>query len=72
MNADRRKLHRQSAPRQDPSLACLDELRHIAVAWVEGRVGVDDAHNGLRERGVAVTQGFDEDFAQEEREVRVA
>lgn len=42
------------------------------MTWVEGRVGVDDADDGPGKGVLAVAQGFDEDFAEEEGEVGVA
>lgn len=61
------------APRElHPALDGVDELRDRGVAGVEGGVGVDHADDGSREGVLAVPEGFDEDFAQEEGEVRVA
>ena len=42
------------------------------MAGVECRVSVDDTDDGEGERFFAVAEGFDEDFAEEEGEVRVA
>lgn len=72
MNADSGELDGEGARGEDAALGRLDELRHVAVAWVEGRECVDEADDGLGERVVTVAERFDEDFAQEEREVRVA
>ena len=72
MHTDRRELHRQTAIEVDSALDGFNELRYISVARVETRVRVHDPDNGPREGIVAVAERFDEDFAQEEREVRVA
>lgn len=54
-----------------PTFDSFNQLGHIGVAWVQSRVGVDDADYGARERVFAVAERFDEDFAQEEGEVRI-
>ena len=72
MDTDRGKVQRQAAAQLHAPLCRLDELRHIGMAGVEGGVGVDDADDGTREGILAVSEGLDEDLAQEEGKVRVA
>lgn len=72
VQADGGKVHRQAAGELHAALDGVDELRHVGVARVEAAVRVDDADNGAGERVVAVAEGLDEDFAEEERKVRVA
>ena len=69
MDADGGELDGERAGRQYAALGRLDELRHVAVARVEGGIGVNEADDGLGERVVAVAERLDEDFAQKQREV---
>ena len=66
MQTDGWEIQRQSSSQLYPSLDGLDHLRHRGMAWVEGRVSVDDTNDGPGQGIVAVAEGFDEDFAKEE------
>jgi hypothetical protein len=72
VDADRGELDGQGAGGEDAALGGVEELGHVAVAGVEGGVSVDQADDRGGEGRVAVAEGFDEDFAEEEGEVRVA
>lgn len=72
MQADGGKVNGQAASELHAALDGLDELRHVGVARVEAAVRVDDAYDGAGQRIFAVAEGFDEDFAEEQREVPVA
>lgn len=71
MEADGGELDGQAAPEVDAALHGVEQLRHVGVARVEPGPRVDDAHDGPRQRVLAVPQGLDEGLAQEQREVRV-
>lgn len=72
MDTDGGEVDRQAAGKENAALDGVDELWYVGVAWVERRVRVDDTDDGRLECRVRVAQGFDEDFAEEEREVRIA
>jgi hypothetical protein len=66
------KFDGEASSKVNASLHSFHELRDLRVAWVETRVGVDDAHYRSGESVFAVAGGLDEYFAQKEREVSVA
>lgn len=72
MDTDGWKIHSQSAVELNATLGGFDELWDVAMTWVEPRVGVDDTDDGSGEGILTVTEGFDEDLAKEEGEMRVA
>ena len=72
MQADSRKVDRQTASQHDTSFGRLHELRNVGVAWIEARVCVDDSDDWFRECVVAVAGCFDEDFSEKEGEVGIA
>ena len=56
----------------DAAFRGLEKLWRIAVAGIEPGIGVYDPDYGPGESVLGVAEGFDEDFAEEEGEVRVA
>ena len=71
METNSREVHGQPSIKLHTTLDSLDQLGNIRMARVETRAGVDDSDDGAGEGIVAVAGGFDEDFAEEEGEVRV-
>jgi hypothetical protein len=72
MQADGWEVDGKTAAQLDTSFRCLYQLGDICMARVEARVRVYDADNGPGQSIIAVAKRFDEDLAQEEREVRIA
>jgi hypothetical protein len=72
VKTDSRELDGETSSKVNASLYSFHKLRDLRVAWVETRVGVDDAHYRSGESVFAVAGGLDEYFAQKEREVSVA
>lgn len=72
MDTDCREIHCESAIELNPTLHGFDKLWHVTVARVETGVSVYDADDWSGEGIFAVSERFDEDFAQEEGEVCVA
>ncbi len=65
------KHHRQTACEHNAALHALDQVRHIAVAWIEVAEGIGHADDRAIERIVGIAHGLDEGFAQEQRETGV-
>lgn len=72
MQTNRRKVNGNTAMEMDSSLGSFDQLGHVAVTGIEARPSIDDPDNWTREGIFRVTQGFNEDFAQEQREMGIA
>ncbi len=65
------KHHRQSARQHNAALYALDQVGHIAVAWIVVAECIGHADDRAIERIVGITHGLDEGFAEEQRETRV-
>lgn len=72
MHTDSRELDREPTAKVHPALSGFDKLGHVRVAGVEAGEGVDDANYWAGEGVFGVSQGFDEDFAEEQGEVCVS
>jgi hypothetical protein len=72
VDADGGEVDGQAAVELHTPLDGLDELGNVGMAGVEARVGVDDADDGAGQGIFAVSQCFDEYFAQKEREMCIA
>lgn len=60
------------ARRKDAAFYTVYEGWHVTVTGIEGAVGIYYADYEFRERCICVAGAFDESFAEEEREFRVA
>ena len=56
--------HRQSAGKQDAALDALDQVQHIAVAWIVVTEGIGYTDDGAIERILGIAGRLDEGFAQ--------
>ena len=63
--------HGQSAREQNAALYAFDQVGHIAVAGIVVTEGVGHTDDRAIERVIGITGGFNEGFAQEQREARV-
>lgn len=72
METNSREIDCKAAMELDASLDSLDQLRHVCMAWIEARSGVDDANERPCQCVLAISRGFDEYFPQEEGEVGIA
>ena len=72
VDRDGGEFHRQPARQHHAALHRLDQLRHVAVAGVEVRIGVGDADDRPVERVVGEALGLDEGLAQEQRKAGIA
>ena len=72
VDRDGGEFHRQPARQHHAALHRLDQLRHVAVAGVEVRIGVGDADDRPVERVVREALGLDEGLAQEQRKAGIA
>ena len=66
------KHHGQAACEHNAALYALDQVGHIAVAWIVVTEGIGHTDDRAVERIVGVTAGLDEGFTQEQREASVA
>ena len=71
METDGGKVNWKAAIELDASLDGLDQLGSIRMAWVETRVCIDDANNRPRESVLSIPESLDENFAEEQREMRI-
>ena len=72
MKADCWELDGETAGKMNPSLCGFNELRNLGMTRVETGVRVDDANERPRKRIFAIAGGFDKNFPQEQREMRIS
>ncbi len=66
------KHHRQTASEHHAALHALNQVGHIAVAWIVVAEGIGYADDRAFERIVGVAHGLDKCLAEEQREAGIA